>query len=107
MGLSIDLGLVTFGYHVMRSLGNNITYQSPSCGFSMELGAAMTVIIASFLGIAVSTTHCITGATVAVGLCNINWKVVSWTIFSWVITIPVAGVIAGALFKLLLSSPHF
>jgi sodium-dependent phosphate transporter len=70
MGFAIDLGLVLYGYNVMQSLGNNITYHSPSRGFCMELGAAITVITASFLGLPVSTTHCITGATVAVGLCN-------------------------------------
>lgn len=111
MGVAIDLGLVLYGYNIMRVLGNNITYHSPSRGFSMELGAALTVITASFLGLPVSTTHCITGATVGVGLCNgefhaVNWKIVSWAAFSWVITLPVAGGIAGLLFKLLVSSPH-
>ncbi|KAF0712521.1 hypothetical protein As57867_004787, partial [Aphanomyces stellatus] len=103
MGIAIDLGLVLYGYNIMRVLGNHITYQSPSRGFNMELGASFTVIVASFLGLPVSTTHCITGATVAVGLCNgefasINWRMVVWIIFSWVITLPVTASIAGLLF---------
>ena len=109
-GIAIDLGLFFFGFSVMRSLGNNMTYHSPSRGFSMELGAALTVITASFLGIPVSTTHCITGATVAVGLCSgnlkaINWRMVAWTLFSWILTLPVVGIIAGVLNHCLLYSP--
>jgi sodium-dependent phosphate transporter len=103
MGFAIDVGLSTFGYNVMRNLGNNITYQSPARGFSMELGTSLTVVTASFLGIPVSTTHCITGATVAVGIVAgnfraINWRMVSWTIFSWLLTLPVVGLISGLLF---------
>lgn len=106
MGIALDLGLVLYGYNVMKTLGNNITYHSPSRGFSMELGAALTVITASFLGLPVSTTHCITGATVAVGLCNgeakaINWTVVSWALFSWVATLPIAGGISAIVFQVL------
>lgn len=109
-GIAIDMGLFFFGFCVMRNLGNNLTYHSPSRGFSMELGAALTVITASFLGIPLSTTHCITGATVAVGLCNgnlkaINWKMISWTLFSWILTLPVVGLIAGVLNRCLLYSP--
>ena len=83
-GLFIDAGLVLYGYKVMRSLGNNITYHSPSRGFSMELAALTTVLWASSVGAAVSTTHCITGATVGVGLCTgrldaVNWRMVAWT----------------------------
>ncbi|KAI9501235.1 phosphate transporter [Coemansia spiralis] len=69
-GAAIDLGLVTFGYHVMRRLGNGVTYLSPSRGFSAELGASLTVLTASKIGLPVSTTHCITGAITAIGLCN-------------------------------------
>jgi sodium-dependent phosphate transporter len=103
MGIAIDLGLVLYGYNIMKVLGNHITYQSPSRGFNMELGASFTVIVASFLGLPVSTTHCITGATVAVGLCNgefwsINWRMVLWIIFSWVITLPITAGISGLLF---------
>ncbi|CAG8633695.1 17382_t:CDS:1 [Acaulospora morrowiae] len=109
-GVAIDLGLILYGYHVMRSLGNRITYHSPSRGFSMELGAALTVVTASKLGLPISTTHCITGATVGVGLCNgshkaINWPLVAWCVFSWILTLPVAGTIAGLLFAFAANSP--
>lgn len=54
----------------MATLGNNITYMSPSRGFSVSLGTSLTVLTCSKLGLPVSTTHCITGATTAVGLCS-------------------------------------
>ena len=112
MGLAIDLGLVLLGYKIMSVMGNNITYQTPSRGFSMEFGAALSVVTASFLGIPVSTTHCIAGATIGVGLCNgttkaVNWKAVSWMLFGWLLTLPIAGGIAGGIFKLIISAPRF
>ena len=58
------------GYNIMAVLGNKITLMSPSRGFTMELGAAITVILASQYGLPVSTTMCITGATLGVSLCN-------------------------------------
>ena len=112
MGLAIDLGLVLLGYRIMSVMGNNITYQTPSRGFSMEFGAALSVVTASFLGIPVSTTHCIAGATIGVGLCNgttkaVNWQAISWMLFGWLLTLPTAGAVAGGIFKLLVSAPKF
>ncbi|KAF8988800.1 hypothetical protein BGZ52_000754 [Haplosporangium bisporale] len=69
-GIVIDIGLLTYGYKVMATLGNNITYMSPSRGFSVSLGTSLTVLTCSKLGLPVITTHCITGATTAVGLCS-------------------------------------
>ncbi|KAJ1948643.1 hypothetical protein FBU59_001498 [Linderina macrospora] len=102
-GAAIDLGLLTYGYHVMRKLGNGVTYLSPSRGFSAELGTSLTVLTASKIGLPVSTTHCITGAITSIGLCNgswraLNWKMLSWCFLSWIVTLPVAGVLAGLLF---------
>ncbi|KAI9316556.1 phosphate-repressible phosphate permease [Obelidium mucronatum] len=111
-GIAIDLGLALYGWRIMINLGNNLTYHSPSRGFAMELGAALSVISASFLALPVSTTQCIVGATIGVGLMNgtakaINWKMVSWTLFSWLLTLPVAGVSAGCLYALLTRGPSF
>ncbi|CAI5534585.1 unnamed protein product [Closterium sp. Naga37s-1] len=111
-GLMIDLGLALYGYNIMRNLGNNITYHSPSRGFSMELGAALAVLTASFLALPVSTTQCIVGATVAVGLCNGKWRAINWGMvaiagFGWVITLPVAGTAAGLLYAVLTRGPSF
>ncbi|KAJ3124562.1 Na+/Pi symporter [Nowakowskiella sp. JEL0407] len=109
---SLDLGLALYGYNIMKSLGNNLTYHSPSRGFTMEFGAALTVITASFLGLPVSTTHCITGATIAVGLCNgalgsVNWRMFTWMLFSWLLTVPFTGTVAGLLFAFTTRSAHF
>ncbi|KAI8367708.1 phosphate transporter [Radiomyces spectabilis] len=109
-GVAIDIGLATMGYRIMRSLGNNIIYFTPSRGFSAELGAALTVLTCSKLGLPVSTTHCITGATAAIGLCNgsvkaVNWRMLSWCFFSWILTLPFAGLTAGLLFAFANYSP--
>ncbi|KAI8065862.1 phosphate transporter [Gongronella butleri] len=111
-GIAIDIGLVTLGYRVMSKLGNNITYFSPSRGFAAELAAALTVLTCSKLGLPVSTTHCILGSTVGIGLTNgnlkaVNWKMIAWCFFSWVVTLPAAGLIAGLLFAFGFASPNF
>ncbi|CAO3578486.1 unnamed protein product [Absidia cylindrospora] len=110
-GAAIDLGLLTMGYKVMRKMGNNITYFTPSRGFCAELGAALTVLTCSKLGLPVSTTHCITGATAGVGLCNgnwraVNWKMLGWCFFSWIVTLPAAGLMAGLLFAFGSNAPN-
>ena len=107
-----DQVLTVYGYHVMRSLGNKITQVSPTRGFSMELGAAITVLLASRLALPVSTTQCLTGATIGVALCNfdvraVNWKQVAFIFSSWIITLPSAGLISGLLMAMALNTPHF
>lgn len=72
----IAIGLWTYGYNLMRNLGNRITLHSPSRGFCMELGAAITVVLATRLSLPVSTTQCIIGATVGVGLCAGDYKAI-------------------------------
>jgi phosphate/sulfate permease len=60
-GLGLGVGFWTYGYHLMRNLGNRITQHSPTRGYSMELGTACTVLMASRLALPISTTQCITG----------------------------------------------
>ncbi|KAG0018126.1 hypothetical protein BGZ81_010392, partial [Podila clonocystis] len=111
-GIAIDIGLLTYGYKVMATLGNNITYMSPSRGFSVSLGTSLTVLTCSKLGLPVSTTHCITGATTAVGLCSgggrksVNWKILAQVGSSWIVTLPAAGLVSGLLYALIIYSPH-
>ncbi|PVU86134.1 hypothetical protein BB559_006002 [Furculomyces boomerangus] len=107
----IDVGLATYGYNIMKALGNNITYTTPSRGFAAELGTSLTVVVASQLGLPISTTHCITGAMAGVGLCNgdiraINWKMYAYCFFSWVMTLPAAGLVSGLFFALVAYSPQ-
>ncbi|KAG0341737.1 Na+/Pi symporter [Podila humilis] len=111
-GIAIDIGLLTYGYRVMATLGNNITYMSPSRGFSVSLGTSLTVLTCSKLGMPVSTTHCITGSTAAVGLASgggrksINWKILAQIGSSWLMTLPAAGVVSGVIFAIIINSPH-
>lgn len=74
----LGTGFWFFGYHIVRALGNKITQMSPTRGFSIELGAAITVLLASRLGLPVSTTQCLTGAAVGVALMNYDLGAVNW-----------------------------
>jgi sodium-dependent phosphate transporter len=111
-GVAIVIGLWTYGYNMMRNLGNRLTLHSPSRGFCMELGSAITVILASRFSLPVSTTQCITGATVAVGLCTgtwraINWRMVGWIYGGWIFTLPVAGIISGCIMGFIINAPRW
>lgn len=127
--LTICIGFITYGYNIMKGkdtnlsrgsiwlttilvMGNKITYHSPSRGSSMEMGAAITILVFSQYKLPVSTSMCITGATVGVGLCNgtlkaVNWQRVGLLFFSWVMTIPIAGLIGGILMGITLNTPSF
>ncbi|KAH8892578.1 putative sodium/phosphate symporter [Thozetella sp. PMI_491] len=112
LSATISLGLITYGYNIMKVMGNKITYHSPSRGCSMEMGAAITVLVFSQFSLPVSTSMCITGATVGVGLCNgtfkaVNWQRVGLLVISWILTIPIAGTLGGVLMGILLNTPHF
>lgn len=107
----IVIGLGTYGWKLMSILGNRLTLHSPSRGFSMEFGASITVVLASYLSLPVSTTQSITGATVGVALCNgdaksLNWKMLCWIFFSWVLTLPFAGLISGCLYAIIANAPR-
>jgi hypothetical protein len=102
-GVALDIGIMTMGHHIMAALGNRPTLQSPSGGFCIEIGGMLTVMIASKFGIHVSTTHCLTGATNGVGLCNgalnaVNWRLLGIIAFGWILTCPAASVLTDILF---------
>lgn len=100
-GGGIVLGLATYGFQVMRTVGKRITELTPSRGFSAEMAAASTVVLASFTGLPVSTTHTLVGAVLGVGFARgiaaLNMRVVGNIFMSWVITLP-AGAIMAILF---------
>ncbi|KAL4802517.1 phosphate transporter [Aspergillus unguis] len=111
-GLLLGGGFWVYGYHIMRALGNKITQMSPTRGFATELGAATTVLLASRLGLPVSTTQCLTGAAVGVALMNydlasVNWRQIVFIFSGWVLTLPCAGLISGLLCVMALNAPHF
>ncbi|MCK5896341.1 MAG: inorganic phosphate transporter [Cocleimonas sp.] len=100
-GIGIVIGLATFGYKVIATVGQKITELTPSRGFSAEIGAATTVVLASYTGIPVSTTQTLVGAILGVGLARgiaaIDLRVVGNIFMSWVITLP-AGAFLSILF---------
>jgi phosphate/sulfate permease len=111
-GFLLGAGFWFFGYHIIRSLGNKITQMSPVRGFAAELGAAITVLLASVLGLPVSTTQCLTGAVLGVALMNldfsaVNWKQLGFIFMGWVLTLPTAGLISGLLMLMALNTPSF
>ncbi|KAG8624215.1 hypothetical protein KVT40_009191 [Elsinoe batatas] len=111
-GAAISIGCWTYGYNLIRNLGNRITLHSPWRGFCMELGAALTVVMATRLALPVSTTQCIVGTTVGVGLCAgdlkaINWRMVAWSYSGWFITLPCTAVVAGCLMAFVINAPQF
>jgi len=85
---------------------------SPTRGFSVELGAAVTVLLASRLALPVSTTQCLVGATMGVALMNydlgaVNWRQLAFIFMGWVLTLPSAGLISGLMCLMALNTPHF
>ncbi len=104
-GFGIVLGLATMGYRVMRTIGKRITDLTPSRGFCAELAAAATVVIASRLGLPVSTTHIIVGAVMGVGLARgiaaIDLRVITGILASWLITLPIGAGLAAVIFLFL------
>ncbi|HJK89437.1 MAG TPA: anion permease [Polyangiaceae bacterium LLY-WYZ-15_(1-7)] len=100
----IVLGLGTYGFRVMATVGSEITALTPSRGFAAEAAAAIVIVLASKLGLPVSTTHTIVGAIVGVGLARsfgaVNLDVIRGVLASWLITVPFAALISAALVAL-------
>jgi PiT family inorganic phosphate transporter len=101
-GAGIVIGLATLGYRVMQTIGTRITQLTPSRGFCATLAAAATVVLASRTGLPVSTTHIAVGAVIGVGLARgvaaIDLRVIGGIIVSWIITLPVGGILAALIF---------
>jgi PiT family inorganic phosphate transporter len=104
-GIGIVVGLATYGWKVIVTIGRKITELTPSRGFAAEMSAAATVVVASGTGLPISTTHTLVGAVLGVGLARgigaLNLKVVGSIFMSWVITLP-AGAGLSILFFFLL-----
>ena len=104
-GTGIVLGLATYGYKVIRTIGTHITELTPSSGFAAELAAASTVVIASGYSLPVSTTHTLVGGVLGVGLARgiaaLNLKVVGTIFASWLVTLPAGAILAIIFFYML------
>ena len=101
-GGGIVIGLATLGYRVMATIGTKITELTPTRGFSAELAAAATVVLASRTGLPVSTTHILVGAVIGVGLARgmgaIDLRMIGKIVISWIVTLPAGGILAALIF---------
>jgi len=104
-GAGIILGLATYGFKVMATIGQKITVLTPSRGFAAELGAAATVVLASATGLPISTTHTLVGAVLGVGFARgiaaINLRVVGTIFMSWLVTLPAGAGLSIVFFFIL------
>uniref|UniRef100_A0A8C6XN82 Phosphate transporter n=1 Tax=Naja naja TaxID=35670 RepID=A0A8C6XN82_NAJNA len=105
-GIGICVGLWVWGRRVIQTMGKDLTPITPSSGFTIELASAFTVVIASNIGLPVSTTHCKVGSVVAVGWIR-SKKAVDWHLFrniflAWFVTVPVAGLFSAGIMAILM-----
>ena len=104
-GIGIVVGLATYGYKVMATIGNKITELTPTRGYCATIAASFVVVLASGLGLPVSTTHIAVGAVMGVGLARgigaLDLRVIGGIILSWFITVPVGAILAAIIFYIL------
>jgi PiT family inorganic phosphate transporter len=102
--LAMGLGTLFGGWRIVHTMGSKITRLTPLQGFCAETGGAVTLFMATGLGIPVSTTHTITGAIVGVGAARrvsaVRWNIAGSIVIAWIITMPAAGVIGAASYAL-------
>ena len=98
-GIGILVGLTTYGYRVIRTIGTRITQLTPTSGFCATMAAAAIVVLASRTAMPVSTTHIAVGAVMGVGLARgfaaLDLRVIGAIVASWVVTLPVGGCLAA------------
>jgi len=101
---AIGLGTLSGGWRIIHTMGSKITRLQPVGGFAAETGAAAAILIATLMGVGISTTHTITGAIVGVGatrrLSAVRWGVAGRIVWAWLLTIPAAATISALTYKL-------
>jgi PiT family inorganic phosphate transporter len=101
---AMALGTLCGGWRIVHTMGSKITRLSPQQGFCAETGGAITLFLATHIGVPVSTTHTITGAIVGVGAARrvsaVRWNLATGIVWAWVITMPIAGLIGAAFYFL-------
>lgn len=102
-GIVLIAGLWFIGKEVIQTVGTSLAEMHPSSGFTAELAAAAVVMLASLMGLPVSSTHILVGAVLGIGLVNrnANWKIMKPIAMAWGITLPAAGIISALAFTLL------
>jgi PiT family inorganic phosphate transporter len=106
----ISLGTLFGGWRIVHTMGSRITRLRPVSGFCAETGGAFAILLATRLGIPVSTTHTITGAIVGVGATHrmsaVRWGIAGRIVWAWVLTIPAAGIMAAIAYRVLSTFVH-
>jgi PiT family inorganic phosphate transporter len=106
-GIGIVIGLATYGYKVMATIGNKITELTPTRGYCATIAASIVVVAASGLGLPVSTTHIAVGAVMGVGIARgigaLDLRVIGGIILSWFVTVPVGAILAAITYYILLA----
>jgi inorganic phosphate transporter, PiT family len=99
---AIALGTLSGGWRIIHTMGSKITRLQPVGGFAAETAGAITLFIATSLGVPVSTTHTITGAIVGVGatrrLSAVRWGIAGRIVWAWILTIPMSAAIGATMF---------
>lgn len=104
-GIALIVGLWFIGKEVIQTVGHNLTRMHPASGFAAELAAAAVVMIASLMGLPVSSTHILIGAVLGIGLVNrqTNWELMKPIGLAWIITLPAAAILSAISFMALRS----
>ena len=101
---AMGLGTLFGGWRIVRTMGSKITRLTPMQGFCAETGGAITLFLATELGVPVSTTHTITGAIIGVGAARrvsaVRWGVARGILVAWIVTIPASALIAALFYGL-------
>ncbi|KAG5681571.1 hypothetical protein PVAND_010990 [Polypedilum vanderplanki] len=113
-GVGISVGLWLWGRRVIETVGTDLTKITPATGFTIEIGAAMTVLLASKIGLPISTTHCKVGSVVFVGYSNakpnpitgkkdkaVDWGLFRSIVYAWIVTVPVAAFLSAVFMYIL------
>jgi PiT family inorganic phosphate transporter len=100
----MGLGTLMGGWKIVKTMGSKITRLTPMQGFCAETGGAITLFMATWAGIPVSTTHTITGSIVGVGAARkvsaVRWAVARRIVYAWIVTLPASAIIAAIVYKL-------
>jgi PiT family inorganic phosphate transporter len=99
---AMGLGTLSGGWRVVRTMGTRLTRLKPRSGFCAETGAAISILLATWLGLPVSTTHVVAGAIAGVGSIQrvraVRWSVATDIVVAWILTIPAAALVSGLTF---------
>jgi PiT family inorganic phosphate transporter len=101
---AMALGTLVGGWRIVRTVGSKITRLTPAQGFCASTGGAIMLIVATFLGIPVSTTHTVTGSVIGVGAARkvsaVRWHVATNIVIAWIVTLPAAALVAACVYTM-------